>query len=161
MSSRLNARQVRMLLAVSEYTRDHGYAPSIRDVARLTGVSSMSIVSYNLDRLVDAGLLLRDAEVSRSFAADTSRRDRGPSGDRENGEVCLMSMSGAYFKVRRRALGLSVRRLSEMFGVSAATVFRWERGEYPVPGMAELAIEQLNQKRKAALHASEGEMSGG
>jgi repressor LexA len=49
------------------YLEDHGYAPSIEDIARGTGMRSKSTVAYHLDRLEAAGRIRRARGVARSL----------------------------------------------------------------------------------------------
>lgn len=64
---RLSDRQQRILDFVGEYTGDHGYPPSIREIGRAVGISSTSVVDYNLRALERGGLIRRDREVSRGL----------------------------------------------------------------------------------------------
>lgn len=45
------------LAAIADYIEEHGYSPSLRDLAACWGVSSPSVVSYNLDKMRHAGLV--------------------------------------------------------------------------------------------------------
>src|SRR5438045_2264762 len=63
----LSDRQRRMLEFVARYTGEHGYPPSIREIGQAVGISSTSVVDYNLRALERHGLLRRDREVSRGL----------------------------------------------------------------------------------------------
>jgi len=63
----LTQRQRKILDFINEFTEDRGYAPSIRDIVRGCGISSTSVVDYNLRILEREGHLKRDAEVSRGI----------------------------------------------------------------------------------------------
>ncbi len=67
MAKRISEKQRRILEFVGEYVNDNGYPPSMREICSEAGISSTSVVSYNLDRLEDAGLIVRDREVSRGL----------------------------------------------------------------------------------------------
>jgi repressor LexA len=56
-----------MLDFIMQYSRDHGYPPSIREIGQAVGISSTSVVNYNLNRLVDEGYLDRHQNVSRGL----------------------------------------------------------------------------------------------
>jgi len=56
-----------MLDFIMQYSRDHGYPPSIREIGQAVGISSTSVVNYNLNRLVDEGFLDRHQNVSRGL----------------------------------------------------------------------------------------------
>jgi repressor LexA len=64
---RLSKRQQRMLQAIRDFLEENGYPPSIRQLGKLTGISSTSVVSYNLDILQRKGYVVRDPEVSRGL----------------------------------------------------------------------------------------------
>jgi len=67
MRRELSARQRRILEFVTTYIDDNGYPPSIREIGAAAGISSTSVVSYNLQRLEEWGYLARDPEVSRGL----------------------------------------------------------------------------------------------
>src|SRR3954452_11636132 len=64
---KVSERQQRILDFVVEYTSDHGYPPSIREIGQAVGISSTSVVDYNLRALERGGLIRRDREVSRGL----------------------------------------------------------------------------------------------
>ena len=64
---KLSDRQQHMLEYIQNYTQEHGRPPTIREIGLAVGISSTSVVNYNLTKLVDKGLLGRDAEVSRGL----------------------------------------------------------------------------------------------
>lgn len=64
---KLSERQRRMLEFIEKFTVDSGYPPSIREIGKNVGISSTSVVNYNLNRLVDEGYLSRDKNVSRGI----------------------------------------------------------------------------------------------
>jgi repressor LexA len=63
----LTDRQRRMLDHIQDFTVKNGYPPSIRQIGKAVGISSTSVVNYNLNRLVDEGYLDRDQNVSRGI----------------------------------------------------------------------------------------------
>jgi repressor LexA len=64
---KLSERQRRMLEFIKTFTVGNGYPPSIREIGKAVGISSTSVVNYNLNRLVDGGYLDRDQNVSRGI----------------------------------------------------------------------------------------------
>lgn len=64
---KLSERQRRMVEFIERFTVDSGYPPSIREIGKNVGISSTSVVNYNLNRLVDEGYLTRDKNVSRGI----------------------------------------------------------------------------------------------
>jgi len=63
----LSAKQQHMLEFIRQFIRDNSYPPSIRDIGRALGISSTSVVKYNLDILVREGQIERDRTVSRGI----------------------------------------------------------------------------------------------
>lgn len=61
----LSARQKRILSFIRQSFIDHGRPPTIREIGRAAGISSTSVVNYNLNILQEKGLIQRDREVSR------------------------------------------------------------------------------------------------
>ncbi|HKZ54558.1 MAG TPA: transcriptional repressor LexA [Anaerolineales bacterium] len=64
---KLSDRQRRMLEFIERFDDDNGYPPSIREIGEAVGISSTSVVNYNLNRLVEEGYLGRDQNVSRGL----------------------------------------------------------------------------------------------
>lgn len=52
-------------------------------------------------------------------------------------------MTRKEFKLLRGLIGLSQARLAKELGVTIRTITRWERGEFPIPRIAELALRNL------------------
>jgi repressor LexA len=67
MDDGLSDRQQRMLGFIRSYLTQHGYPPSNREIGRATGISSTSVVDYNLRRLERKGHLVCDPKVSRGI----------------------------------------------------------------------------------------------
>jgi len=63
----LSVRQQRILDVIRDFDSRFGYPPSIRQIGEATGISSTSVVSYNLDILTRKGYITRDREVSRGL----------------------------------------------------------------------------------------------
>lgn len=64
---KLSDRQRRMLDFIRKFSSRSGYPPSIREIGGAVGISSTSVVNYNLNRLVEQGYLNRDQNVSRGI----------------------------------------------------------------------------------------------
>lgn len=65
--TQLSPRQRQILAFIREFQRSHGYPPTVREIGQAVGISSTSVVDYNLKVLRKLGLLRRDAEVSRGL----------------------------------------------------------------------------------------------
>src|SRR5262245_48768141 len=66
-----------MIQYIREFTETHSYPPSIRDIGRACGISSTSVVDYNLKGLEQKGLIRRDPEISRGIELVETRRGQG------------------------------------------------------------------------------------
>ncbi len=67
MSKKLSDRQNKILDYIEEYVEERGYPPSIREIGDRVGISSTSVVDYNLKVLERVGKIRRDREVSRGL----------------------------------------------------------------------------------------------
>ena len=63
----LSDRQKRMVEFIRQYTTDHRYPPTIREIGKAAGISSTSVVNYNLNILEREGLIIRNREISRGI----------------------------------------------------------------------------------------------
>lgn len=74
----LSAKQQHILDAIREFVDEHDYPPSIRQIQETCGISSTSVVDYNLRILEKQGFIRRDREVSRGIEllSPGSRRGR-------------------------------------------------------------------------------------
>src|SRR5512143_1106591 len=78
----LSKRQEAILAFIGRCTQERGYPPAIREIGAAVGISSTSVVNYNLTKLEKRGYLKREREVSRglrlSKPAPGSRAPRAP-----------------------------------------------------------------------------------
>lgn len=63
----LSPRQERILTFIREFILEHGYPPSVREIQKGCGLSSTSVVDYNLHILQREGYLRRSPDVSRGI----------------------------------------------------------------------------------------------
>ena len=63
----LSDRQQRMLRFIRAYLSDHGRPPTVREIGNAVGISSTSVVDYNLRVLERDGQLRRERELSRGI----------------------------------------------------------------------------------------------
>jgi len=73
-SRKLSERQRNILKYIQEYVDDRGYPPSIREIGDRVGISSTSVVDYNLRALERDGYIRRDREVSRGLEVVAAAR---------------------------------------------------------------------------------------
>ncbi|HEY6041555.1 MAG TPA: transcriptional repressor LexA [Anaerolineae bacterium] len=64
---RLSERQQQILAFIHRYERDKHRPPTIREIGAAVGISSTSVVNYNLNILQREGLIAREKEVSRGL----------------------------------------------------------------------------------------------
>jgi repressor LexA len=64
---KLSERQKNILKYIEAYVDERGYPPSIREIGDRVGISSTSVVDYNLRVLERDGYVRRDREVSRGL----------------------------------------------------------------------------------------------
>jgi repressor LexA len=63
----LSTRQKKILKFITTFIGTHGYPPTIREIGEAVGIASTSVVNYNLNKLVDRGLIDRAPKVSRGL----------------------------------------------------------------------------------------------
>jgi len=63
----LTRRQQAVLEFVERHIRENGYPPTLREIGGEVGISSTSVVNYNLNVLQKKGLLVRAQETSRGL----------------------------------------------------------------------------------------------
>ena len=73
----LSARQKSILEFIEDFYGEHSYPPTIRDIQQACGISSTSVVDYNLRILEREGHIRRDREVSRGIEMLVGGRRRG------------------------------------------------------------------------------------
>lgn len=91
---KLSDRQQEMIAYIGKFTGDKGYPPTIRQIGTAVGISSTSVVNYNLNKLERDGYILRDLKVSRGVRlADNTRR----TGRADRAERITIPLSGYIF----------------------------------------------------------------
>lgn len=60
-------RQREILSLIRGHIDRHGYAPTLRELSRATGIGAISVIDYHLDKLVGAGLIVRDFGIARGL----------------------------------------------------------------------------------------------
>ncbi|HUN23761.1 MAG TPA: transcriptional repressor LexA [Anaerolineales bacterium] len=63
----LSDRQRKMLEYIQSFVQENNYPPTIREIGEACDISSTSVVNYNLEKLVKAGLIVRDEKISRGI----------------------------------------------------------------------------------------------
>lgn len=105
---RVSKRQQEILDFIREHHADHSYMPSIREIQLGCGISSTSVVDYNLRLMERDGLIRRAPDISRAIellgdAAPRPARSAGPEefrvpllGAIAAGEPIPVPEAGAY-----------------------------------------------------------------
>lgn len=57
-----------VLRAIASYSAIHGYSPSIRELVKMTDLSSTSTVNYHLRKLTNEGMLYRRPYLARAYS---------------------------------------------------------------------------------------------
>ncbi|MFN8508891.1 MAG: transcriptional repressor LexA [Dehalococcoidia bacterium] len=76
MREELSGKQQQIYEFLRTFLEDKDYPPSIRDIQEGCGISSTSVVDYNLRKLEEKGYIRRDREVSRGIEILGARRNR-------------------------------------------------------------------------------------
>ncbi len=64
----LSDRQVNILRYIARFVDERNYPPTIRQIGTACSISSTSVVKYNLSKLENEELIVREAEVSRGLS---------------------------------------------------------------------------------------------
>ncbi len=98
--SSLSDRQRRILGFIMDFTEVHDYPPTIREIGEQVGITSTSVVNYNLAKLEDMNLLTRQREVSRGLSLNRPKlADMGITGAGNNGTLKLGALRGTRDEV--------------------------------------------------------------
>lgn len=73
----LSDRQLKVLSAIRDWMRDHGYPPSVREIGDAVGLTSTSSVAYQLRVLEKKGYLRRDPHRPRTVGVLASEDANG------------------------------------------------------------------------------------
>ena len=60
-------RQEQILPDIAEFTSEHHYPPTVREIASACGFKAESAVQYHLNRLENTGIISRTRNVARSI----------------------------------------------------------------------------------------------
>lgn len=69
----LSERQRKILQFIIHFSRENEFPPTIREIGEQVGISSTSVVNYNLAKLEELNLISRRKEVSRGLALNWER----------------------------------------------------------------------------------------
>lgn len=72
----LSPRQQQIISFIRSFTEDRGYPPTIRDIVSGCGISSTSVVSYNLKVLEREGFIRRHSDIARGIEISQSQDAR-------------------------------------------------------------------------------------
>jgi repressor LexA len=75
---KLSDKQRHIMRFIEKFLAQKGYPPSIRDIQAGCGISSTSVVDYNLNILESKGHISRHAEVSRGIRLLNRATENGP-----------------------------------------------------------------------------------
>lgn len=71
--SSLSERQRKILQFIVNFVSENEFPPTIREIGEQVGISSTSVVNYNLAKLEELGLISRRKEVSRGLSLSWDR----------------------------------------------------------------------------------------
>ena len=66
----LSARQKNILEFIVSFIQEKEYPPTIREIGEKVGISSTSVVNYNLAKLENEALIARERDVSRGLSVN-------------------------------------------------------------------------------------------
>ncbi len=117
----VTAKQLRILDVIREFTAEHGYPPSVREIGEAVGLSSSSTVQSHLKTLERCGMLWRDPTKPRALVPREAARALVTTDDVTTPEIATIPVLG------RVAAGVPItaaENLEETFVLPAAFVRR-------------------------------------
>lgn len=75
-TEKLSKRQQAILEYIGQYAQRHNRPPTIREIGEAVDISSTSVVTYNLNKLVEKDLVSREREVSRGLSLTNKAREK-------------------------------------------------------------------------------------
>ncbi|MCS6872036.1 MAG: transcriptional repressor LexA [Anaerolineae bacterium] len=90
----LSEKQKAILRVIKEWLTVRGYPPTIRDIGNAVGISSTSVVNYNLNKLVEAGFVTRSKTVSRGIRLSAELMNEIPVRLSQENEVVRVPLLG-------------------------------------------------------------------
>jgi repressor LexA len=76
MARELSERQQKILEFIREFIGENQFPPTIREIGKRVGITSTSVVKYNLDALEKKGFIQRDSDISRGIRLGESLVER-------------------------------------------------------------------------------------
>ena len=64
----MSDKDLEILKVIDEFTKKHGWPPSVRDIQFALEISSTSVVTYHLTALVGEGYLIKGESQARALA---------------------------------------------------------------------------------------------
>jgi repressor LexA len=89
----LTERQQGIFRYIWRFSNERGYPPSIREIGQAVGISSTSVVNYNLERLQQEGLIERDRGYSRGLRISDAGTTLFPSPEGQ-GQIVAVPLLG-------------------------------------------------------------------
>jgi repressor LexA len=77
MAKELSERQQKIMAFLREFINEHRFPPTIREIGERVGITSTSVVKYNLDILERENLIERDRDISRGIRIVADRLTEG------------------------------------------------------------------------------------
>ena len=112
----LSTRQQNILDFIRRFSRDHGFPPTIREIGEQVGISSTSVVSYNLNALEKKNRIERDKNVSRGLRLVERSRAAQPVGRHRACASAWGVLWQASRSPRRTRSRIPTRRLTLLLG---------------------------------------------
>lgn len=107
----LSDRQKGILQFIKQFLDDKNFPPTIREIGQAVGITSTSVVKYNLTKLEKDELIVREKEVSRGLSLNWDKINQSGLSALFNGngsEAALGSLNGRYDQVSIPILGAIV-----------------------------------------------------
>ncbi len=103
----LSDRQKNILQFIKQFLDDKNFPPTIREIGQAVGITSTSVVKYNLTKLERDDLIVREKEVSRGLSLNWDKINQAGLGSLFNGSN-TSNGNGRYDQIAVPILGAIV-----------------------------------------------------
>lgn len=114
MADRLKGTTQKVYDYIIEYSEQHGYQPSLREIAEETGIKSASTIFYHIEKLERLGLVKKSASKNRAIEV-TGRKISSPEPANECSDMTTIPVLG---RVAAGQPVLAVENISDNIAVS-------------------------------------------
>ncbi len=104
----LSERQKNILHFIARFLDQRSFPPTIREIGQAVGISSTSVVKYNLTKLEKEELILRQKEVSRGLSLNWEKLAQLGMSEEMGGPVTYGEANGGHNQVKEQTMMIPI-----------------------------------------------------